>query len=40
MRVLRVKKRNGGHHGKSRFSEEQIVKILKLHENGLKVTEV
>ena len=25
---------------KSRFSEEQIVKILKLHENGLKVAEL
>ena len=25
---------------KSRFSEEQIVKILKLHENGLKVVEI
>lgn len=25
---------------KSRFSEEQIVKILKLHDNGLKVTEI
>ena len=25
---------------KSRFSEEQIVKILKLHEHGLKVAEI
>ena len=25
---------------KSRFSKEQIVKILKLHENGLKVAEI
>jgi len=25
---------------KSRFSEEQIVKILNLHENGLKVAEI
>ncbi len=25
---------------KSRFSEEQIVKILKHHENGLKVAEI
>ena len=25
---------------KSRFSEEQIVKILKLHENGLQVSEI
>ncbi len=25
---------------KSRFSEEQIVKILTLHENGLKVAEI
>jgi putative transposase len=25
---------------KSRFSEEQIVKILNLHENGLKVSEI
>ena len=25
---------------KSRFTEEQIVKILKLQENGLKVTEI
>ena len=25
---------------KSRFSEEQIVKILKLHDNGLKVAEI
>ena len=25
---------------KSRFTEEQIVKILRLHENGLKVVEI
>lgn len=25
---------------KSRYTEEQIVKILKLHENGLKVAEI
>lgn len=25
---------------KSRFTDEQIVKILKLHENGLKVSEI
>lgn len=25
---------------KSRFTEEQIVKILKLHDNGLKVAEI